>query len=392
MKTKLTTLILLFITLLFIGCGTDEPKKIDADTIEEYIEEQNVNALKEAKVELTSRYSELRNQLDRINAALEKFDTVKKVFDVTTMKIQPQVFKHFVEFQGNVQTKQNLVILAEFAGRLNSVYVKEGQRVSKGQILARIDDGGLSQQVSQLEAQAKLAQTTFERQKKLWEQNIGSEIQYLQAETNAKAAQNALNQARSQLYKTTVRAPFSGVVDAIITNQGATVAPGSQIIRIVNLNNMYVEADIPEKYIASIQKGTYAKVHFPIINHTIESEVRQVSSFINPNNRSFTIEVAVPNKNGLVKPNLTAKISVNDYTIDNAILVPLNVISENAEGEEYVFTAIEENGKTIVKKVIIETGKSQEDVIEIVSGLTADDQVIVEGARSVKEGQYINIK
>ncbi|HKJ06897.1 MAG TPA: efflux RND transporter periplasmic adaptor subunit, partial [Flavobacteriaceae bacterium] len=331
MKTKLTTLILTALLIVFYSCGSEEPKEIDADTIEEYIENKNVEALKTAKINLTSEYSELRTQLDRINAAIEKFDTVKKIFDVTAMEVKPQVFKHFVEFQGNVNTKQNLVILAEFSGRLNRVYVKEGQRVSKGQILARIDDGGLSQQVSQLEAQAELAQTTYERQKKLWEQNIGSEIQFLQAQTNAKAAKNALNQARSQLYKTTVRAPFSGIIDEVITNQGATVAPGMQLLRIVNLNNMYVEADVPEKYISSIKKGTYAEVHFPIINHKIESEVRQVSSFINPNNRSFTIEVAVPNKDGLVKPNLTAKIRVNDYTIEKAILVPLNVISENAE-------------------------------------------------------------
>jgi len=165
-----------------------------------------------------------------------------------------------------------------------------------------------------------------------------------------------------------------------------------QLLRIVNLNNMYVEADVPEKYIASIKRGTYAQVHFPIINHTIESEVRQVSSFINPNNRSFTIEVAVPNKSGLVKPNLTAKIRVNDYTIEKAILVPLNVISENAEGEEYVFIVEEENGKAKVKKVIIETGKSQDQSIEIIAGLNEGDNVIVEGARSVKEGQYINVK
>ncbi|MDV7186191.1 efflux RND transporter periplasmic adaptor subunit [Lutibacter sp. TH_r2] len=391
MKTKLNIL-LITLTVILSSCGSGENTKIDANKIESLIEKQDLGGLKSAKATVTSEYSELRTQLDRINAALSKLDTVTKAFDVTAIEIKDTLFTHFVEFQGNVKTKQNVVILSEYNGTLSKIYVKEGQSVSKGQILAKIDDGGLSQQVAQLQAQADLAETTFQRQKKLWEQKIGSEIQFLQAKTSATSAQNALNQLKSQLAKTTVRAPFSGTIDNIITDQGSVVQGGTALFRIVNLNSMYVEAEVPEKYITSVKKGTNAEVHLPMLNETIKSNVRQVSNFINPNNRSFTIEVSIPNKNGNIKPNLTSKVSINDYNNANAILVPQSVISENAEGEEYVYAAIEEDGKTRARRVIIETEKSQNGFIEITKGLSVGTHLIVEGARSVKDGQLINIK
>ena len=391
MKTKLNIL-LVALTLIISSCGGGENKKIDAKKIESLIEKQDLGGLKSAKETITSEYSELRNQIDKINLALAKLDTVTKAFDVTAIAIKDTLFTHYVEFQGNVKTKQNVVILSEYNGTLSNVYVKKGQRVAKGQLLAKINDGGLSQQVAQLQAQADLANTTFERQKKLWEQKIGSEIQFLQAKTTAKSAQNALNQLKSQLAKTTVRAPFSGTIDDIITDQGSVVANGTSLFRIVNLNNMYVEAEVPEKYITSVKKGTTAEVYLPMLGETIQSKVRQVSSFINPNNRSFTVEIAIPNKNGLIKPNLTTKVSINDYNDENAILVPQSVVSENAEEEEYVYIAVIENGKTRAKRVIVETSKSQNGLIEVTNGISTGDKLIVEGARSVKDGQLINIK
>lgn len=390
MKTKLNIL-LITLALTLISCG-GKNEKIDNNKIESLIENKDLGGLKSAKDVISTDYSELRTQLDRINSALEKLDTVTKAFDVTVASVKDTLFTHYVEFQGGVKTKQNVVILSEYNGTLTEINVKEGQRVSKGQLLAKIDDGGLSQQVAQLQAQADLAQTTFERQKKLWKQKIGSEIQYLQAETNAKAAKNALEQLKSQLDKTSVRAPFTGTIDDVIADQGSIVGAGSALFRIVNLNSMYVEAEVPEKYLTSVKKGTSATVYFPMLGETLKSKVRQVSNFINPNNRSFKIEVAVPNKNGLIKPNLTSKISVNDYTNQNAILIPLSIISENGEGQEYVYVATKKHGKTIAQKAIIETDKSLGDFIEVTNGLKLGDKIVIEGARAIKEGQLINIK
>lgn len=391
MKTKLNIL-LITLSIIISSCGENEKGKIDTNKIESLIESKDLAGLKDAKKTVSTDYSELRTQLDRINAALEALDTVNKAFDVTAINIKETLFTHFVEFQGNVKTKQNVIILSEYNGTLSKVYVKEGQQVSKGQLLAKIDDGGLNQQVSQLQAQADLAQTTFERQKKLWEQNIGSEIQYLQAQTNAKATLNALNQIKAQLSKTNVRAPFSGTIDDVITDQGSIAAAGTPLFRIVNLNSMYVEAEVPEKYITNIKNGTTAQVNLPMLGKTVESNIRQVSNFINPNNRSFTVEIAITNKDGLIKPNLTSKISVNDYTNEKAILVPQSTISENANGDEYVYIALTENGKTFAKKQIVKTDKYQDGEIEVIKGLSINDKLIVEGARSVKDGQLINIK
>jgi multidrug efflux pump subunit AcrA (membrane-fusion protein) len=211
-------------SILILSCGT---KKVDLDQL---LSEGDITTLKEEKVKLAANQKEIKSQLDKIEAFLASQDTIKNFPLVTVFTAAPQVFSHYLELQGNVKTKQNVVIYPEMAGTLNRVLVSEGQKVSKGQLLASIDDGGMSQQVAQLEAQALLAKTTFERQKRLWEQQIGSEIQFLQAKTTFESSSNAVNQAKKQLGKSSIRAPFSGVIDEVITDQGTVVAPGQSAI------------------------------------------------------------------------------------------------------------------------------------------------------------------
>ena len=200
-----------------------------------------------------------------------------------------------------------------------------------------------------------------------------------------------MNQIKSQLGKTTVNAPFSGVIDEVITDQGTVVAPGVAIFRIVNLNNMYVAAEIPESYLPTVTAGKKVKVNFPVLGEVVEATVRQTGNYIKPSNRSFAIEVDVPNKDGKVKPNLTARLSINDYTAENAILIPLNVINENAAGEQFVYIAFAKADEMIAQQKIITTGKSQGDRIEVLSGIEVGDKIIVEGARSVKDNQAVKI-
>lgn len=382
---------LLFIATILISCGGGEKNQ----SVETIIESGDLAKIKSKKTEVEKAQLELANQLDLLNAEIAKLDTNQKRSQITTFKVKEEVFNHFLELQGSVSTKQNLVIFPEYSGVLSRVYVTEGQRVAKGQLLAKIDDGGLAQQLAQLEIQADLAKTTFERQERLWNQKIGSEIQYLQAKSTYEAQAKAVNQMKSQLAKTEVRAPFSGTIDDIITEQGSVVAPGSsQLMRIVNLKDMYIETAVPEAYLTSVTIGKTVKVEFPILgDQVIETKVRQAGSFINPANRTFKIEVPVPNKEGNIKPNLTAKLKINDYTNNNAILIPLSVISENAQGQQYVYIVEEMNennvGKT--KRVIIETGKTQGDIIEVLSGVEAGMDIVEEGARSVKEGQSVEI-
>jgi RND family efflux transporter MFP subunit len=280
-------------------------------------------------------------------------------------------------------------------GILKKIFVQEGQSVSKGQLLAKIDDGGLSDQVAQLEATTQLAKTTFERQKRLWEQKIGSEIQFLQTKTNYEAQKNTLKQLKSQESKASIRAPFSGVIDHVLKEPGTVIVPGqgSEVFRVVNLNNMYVEAEVPEKYIQSITKNKEVKVELTVLGKTLISRVKQVGSFINPNNRSFKIEVPVANKSGNVKPNLTAKLQINDYTQPKAILIPQSIISENASGEQYIYIVKDKksNNEALVERLIIETGETQGDLIEVTKNLAPNVEVIMEGARSVNDGQVVKV-
>ena len=381
---------LLVITIVLISCGDKK-----TTSIEDLVSKGTLKELTEKKKEITTNLEAINNDLEAINAAISEKDTIKKLPLITTIIAKEEVFNHYLEIQGSVKTKQNILVYPEMPGILKNIYVKEGQRVSKGQLLATIDDGGLSNQVAQLEATTQLAKTTYERQKRLWEQKIGSEIQFLQTKTNYEAQKNTLNQLKRQQSKASIKAPFSGVIDDIIKEPGTVIAPGqgSEVFRIVNLNNMYVEAEVPERYIATITKNKEVKVEFPVLRESLSSSVRQVGSFINPNNRSFKIEVPVANKSGNVKPNLTAKLQINDYTDTKAILIPQSIISENSNGEQFIYIVKNRNAnnEAIAQKIIIKTGKTQGDLIEVLENLPVGTEIIEEGARSVNNGQTVKV-
>jgi membrane fusion protein (multidrug efflux system) len=378
-------------TFLLLSCGQDSKKSVD-----DLIAEGNLALIKEKKDELSALQKATASDIRALDSIIQEKSGVKNLPLVNTLTAKKELFKHYLELQGSVSTKQNVLIYPEMAGTLQRVYVKGGDRVAKGQLLATIDDGGMSSQLAQLKTQAALAKTTFERQKRLWEQKIGSEIQFLQAQTNYEATQSAVDQIQSQLAKSNIRAPFAGIIDDVIKDQGTVVSPGpgAEIFRIVNLSDMYIEVDVPENYLGSITKGKDATVYFPILGDSIQTNIRETGNFINPANRSFSVEIPVPNKGGTIKPNLTAKVSLNDYTNQNAILIPTNIISENAEGEQYIYIAVTGDGENeaVAKRTIIETGMSQKGHIEVLSGISEGQAIIKEGARSVKDGQTVKIK
>ncbi len=380
---------LLIVTLLLTSCDGDKKK-----SVEDIIATNDLEQIRTKKAELDTKKQEVVAQLKQLGDKISELDTTKKISLITTFTAKESVFNHYLELQGNVQTKQNIVIYPEMSGTLYRVYVKEGQKVNKGQLLASIDDGGLVQQVAQLQIQADLAKTTFERQERLWNQKIGSEIQYLQAKSTYEGQQKAVNQLKSQLAKTRVTAPFTGVIDDIITEQGSVVAPGqSMLMRIVNLDNMYIETDVPESYLPYVTVNKNVEVNFPILGKTMNAKIRQTGNFINPANRTFKVEIAIPNKDRSVKPNLTAKLKINDYTNEKAILIPQNIISENANGEQYIYVVSNktETNEGIANRVIIKTGKTQENEIEVLENLPLGSEIIQEGARSVNNGQTVKV-
>lgn len=381
--------ILLLITLVILASCNGDKKSVDA-----ILDSGDLSAVKAKRAELNQQQRDLKSDLDKLNEYIDSHEKEEQPVLITAEVIKDTIFKHFVEVQGNVETDQNVVLKAEYSGVLTEIYVRDGQTVSKGQRLAKIDDGGLSSQVAQQEVQMALAKTTFERQERLWEQKIGSEIQYLQAKTNYDAAKNANQQLRSQLAKTVITAPFSGVVDDVISDQGQVVSIGqTEIIRLVNLSNMYVKASIPETYLKNVNEGTMVIVNLASINEEFTGKVRQVGNYINPNNRSFDIQIEIPNKDGLVKPNMIATVKVNDYQAENAITVPENVLQENSQGETIAFLYKPINDSIgEAKRIITKTGLSYSNHTEVKSGIKKGDTIIKEGAKTLRDGQRVIIK
>jgi RND family efflux transporter MFP subunit len=379
---------LIFISTLFlISCGSKNP------SVDETIENGNLKEIRAQLDALTEQHDQLGMDIQKLSAAAKALDTTVNLTLVTAIKAKDTLFKHFIELQGNVTTKENILVNAEYSGTLQRVFVTEGEKVRKGQLLAQIDDGGLEAQLAQLKAQSNLAETTFERQKRLWDQNIGSEIQFLQAKTQYESNKSAVTQLEKQLSKARVVAPFNGTIEHITSEQGSNISIGTPILRIVSLDQMYIETEVPERYLPSIEKGTDVIAVFPVLGKKVDTEIRQVSNYINPSNRTFKIEINVPNKDRMIKPNLTAKVVINDYTNNSTFLLPQSIISENSDGQQYLYIAseIQDDGQAEVHQAIVETGKTQGDLVEIISGIKAGDYLIKEGARSVQEGQKVKI-
>jgi RND family efflux transporter MFP subunit len=369
------------LSLLLFACA----KKEDNTNIDALITSKNVKGLQAKK-------SLIQADLAKIDDALAILDVKTEEALVSVLTIKDTVFSHYLEIQGSVDTKENILIQPEYQGTLVALNVKAGQRVSKGQILGRIDDAGLSQQVASLENQFALAKTTFERQKNLWDQKIGSEIQYLQAQTQMISAQRGVAQIKAQLAKTLIKAPFTGTIDEVFVEKGQVVAPSQQgLMRIVNLSNMFVSTSVPETYIGKLKVGTEVDVVLSSLGKTYIGKVRQIGNFVNPTNRSFGIEVAVPNPDNLLRPNQVASLKITDYSSKNAVVIPTNVIQEDGQKNKFVYIVTNSNGKTgIAKKVIVKPGQASGNGTEILSGLSASDVIVAEGLNTIAEGTKLN--
>ena len=371
---------LIVIASFILGCGGKE-------TTESIIKSKDLEKIKTQKVAL-------QVELTKIDEAIGTLEVKKEdIALVSTKIIKDTVFYHFLEVQGEINTKENILIQPEMPGALVSLNVKAGQRVSKGQILGKTDDAGMGQQLASLENMAALAKTSYERQKNLWDQKIGSEIQFLQAKTQMVSAQKSVLQMKAQLSKVLIRAPFSGIIDEVFVERGQIVAPSLQgLMRIVNLSNMFVTTNVPETYIGKLKVGTVVNVSLESLGKEYAGRVRQVGNNINAANRTFGIEVSVPNPDNLLRPNQVAKLKITDYSNKNAIVVPTNIIQQNGDGSKFIYLADQIKGKTaIAKKVVVTVGQSSESVTEILSGVDLDDVIIIEGINTLADGMKLSI-
>lgn len=373
--------------LFIVSCNNDNKK-----TIEELINEGNLEELQERRSSLIIQKGQINNELKEITQGVSILDTAKSFVLVNTVTTKTETINHFSKFQGIIKTDQNMILYPEFSGRVSKIYVDEGDVVKKGQALAKIDDGGLYNELKLVESQAKLAKTIYERQSKLWNDKIGSEIQYLEAKTNYEIQNNRLKSITESLAKTTITAPFSGTIDEIFIEEGNLVSPPmmpdqGNAFRIINLNELYVESVIPESFIGKIKKGAEVKVEIPVLNKSFNSTIKHSVSSINELSRTFKIEVSVPKNDLDLIPNLNVEVNVLDYTNSQAILVPESIVSEDSDNNKFLFTVL--NNKA--KKTIVETGYTQNGMIEITTGLDVNEIVINEGGRIVKDGQNVKI-
>ena len=359
------------------------------------IDYNDISELRLAKENYRDQLNYLNNKLEKINSALSELDQNERLQIITAYKIKRESFNHFIEIQGDIKSRKNLILLPELNGILKKIYVKEGSQVNQGDLLAEIDDSGLKNQLSQLELQAELSKIKFNRIKNLWEQKIGSEIEYLEAKTIYKTQQKSVAQLQEQVKKTKIFAPFKGSIDEIISNTGSNLITGlTPILRIVNLENLYIEADVPEKYSKTVKTGIPLFVDIPMIEKTYETQINQVGNFINPNNRSFRIEAPILNLDKTLKLNLTTKLKINDYSNSKSILIPLRILKEDANGSFYVFKLIATDIENIFtsEKVFIKVGKDDGNKIEVINGLSDGDLIIDEGGERIQDKQKVKIE
>lgn len=382
---------LTLISLLALSCVNNDSLE---DKVDRALEAKDQKALTDLKKEIKTQQKQLEDLEAKTQKQLSKTKTDNINYTlITAKKIKTDTFKHYFNLQGNVQTDQNILIYPEFSGELEKIYVKEGDEVKKGQVLAKIDDGGLRDQIRELQTRVQLAKTTFERQGRLWNDSIGSEIQYLQAKTNFESTQSSLKSLQKQLGKTNIKAPFGGKIDDIMTDAGQVVSPGSMpIFRLVNLSQMYIETEVPENYLGDINIGTPVEVQLRAIDHTFQAEINQMASFINPDNRKFRVRIDIPDNVKNVKPNLIANVLINDYTNAEALVVSENTLQETADGRMITFKVDLKNDSIgIAQRTLLKTGKHFNGKVEVIDGLNIGDIIAQEGGRNLRDKEDVLI-
>ncbi|MCB9245746.1 MAG: efflux RND transporter periplasmic adaptor subunit [Flavobacteriales bacterium] len=344
--------------------------------------------------ELTEKkkaYAKLKDEIEKLEKEIAELDTTRKDEGIAVMvdTIQPGTFTNPVTFQGLVSSDMNVIINPEIPSKITEIHVREGQRVYKGQVLVSLDGSTAQAQIAELENALQLAKTNYEKQKRLWDQKIGSEMQYLQAKNNYEGLQKSLLTAQVQLGKFVLRSPINGTVDEIFANEGQLVSNmgGPGVMRVVNLNDVEIKANVSESYISSIQVGQEVEVFYPSLNLTTREKISSVGNVIDPDNRTFTVILKPGNSSRMLKPNMLALISASDYNKSNVISVPTKLIRNDGKGN-YVLT-VDNEGHVSRSMITIEKQFARESVIS--SGLEAGDLLIVEGYNGVIAGDKAKI-
>jgi RND family efflux transporter MFP subunit len=376
MKPTLKFLPLSLIVLLAYSCSSGTGEGLDAKKAE-------LEKLKAQSTELAESIKELETEIATLDPEFAKLG--QKTILITTANARKGNFEHFVEVTGSVLSKKNVSISAEASGLVLEIPAVEGMRAKKGQILARIDAESIQRNIDELENSLDLATTLFEKQERLWKQQIGTEVQYLEAKNRKEGLERSLKTIKTQLDKGVIRAPFDGTVETVQVRTGELVQPGMAMFQFVGENDLFIEADISESYIGVMAKGDSVDVSFPSLDKEFKTKVSAIGSIINPNNRTFKVEVFLPRMQNL-KPNMIAVLRIKDYENAEGVVVPSHLILSDNKGD-YLFIVAE----NVAKKTYVKRGKTFGDESEILEGLAGNEVLVDKGFREVGDNFNVNI-
>ncbi|MFN3588585.1 MAG: efflux RND transporter periplasmic adaptor subunit [Spirosomataceae bacterium] len=363
--------------LTVVACGDKEDNSLDG---------------KKAKlVALQSQQAEILATIKTLQAEIEKAEPNKsvKIKSVSTMPIVAQQFDHFVEATGRLDAVNNVLVSPQMGGAITALYVKEGDMVTKGQRIATIDNTVMRNSIQEIMIQLETAKTLFERQKALWDQKIGTEVQYIQAKAQVESIEKRLSTLKSQDAMNVVLAPISGQIDEVRMKSGEMAAPGIGIVRIVNSANLKVVASVPDTYAGTIAKGDVVQIRFPDLNREMTARLTFVGQTINPASRTFPVEAQLSSVDRQLKPNLTAELKINDQSRAGVIAIPQNIVQRTEQGT-VVYVAVKEGNQFVAKQRVISTGLSYDGKVEVLTGLTAGDLLISEGYQELVDGQVVS--
>ncbi|MGM0573209.1 MAG: efflux RND transporter periplasmic adaptor subunit [Bacteroidota bacterium] len=382
---RLSFFVLLALTVGMQSCSNESSSsEEDSDQIRSQIDEYNAEINR-----LTQKVNELRQTLDARGEETVRNNDVL----VTVSKLEPSVFADFISVSATVEAVSSATISPETSGHIRKLLVKKGDPVTRGQVVARLSTDVVEGQIEEIKTSLQLAETIYQRQKRLWDQEIGSEVQYLEARNQAERLRNNLETLQSQKGMAVMKAPFDGFVDEHFIKEGELAMPGTPVMQIISLDELYINADVSESYLPDVSEGRDVILRFPAypdVEMTVP--VYRVGHVINPENRSFRLQLKIPNDNGRFKPNMMANISVQSAEAEEAIVIPSMLIGYDTQGH-YVYVAEEDPaGNRIARKAYIERGKDSEGKTQVTDGLKTGDLLIRQGHRNLTNGEKISIE
>jgi membrane fusion protein, multidrug efflux system len=378
--------ILLASLLVLSNCGNPS----ESATLPESMEERK-QLLAEKRAEL----ERIQNTIAELEALVGEAPSEVLGDDpklVTIHKVELTTFRRYAEIQGNVVPQTMNTISSETGGRMTRLNVKEGDMVNAGQLLAATDSEPLQKQLLELESALGLAKDVYERQKRLWDQEIGSEIQLLQAENNKDRLEKSMESLKSQIRKSNIYAPISGVIENLRYEKGDVVPPGMPIMELLDVRKLKVVAEVPERYVGTVRKGEQVKIKIPALDLHQDGKINLVGRVVHPTNRTFSLETNIENSKGDIKPNLLALVAIQDFSEENSIVVSVDLVQQEIGGKSFVYVVTEKTGNLYAKKVYVKTGESYDNTIQIKEGLKEGDELVILGARGLAENDLLQIQ